>query len=277
MLSSKIKKLIFNSLIYLPKDVIEILKEAYEKEESKIGKIQLDTILKNINIAKEEKKPLCQDTGLPIFFLDYGMNSKYSLNEIKDAINKAIDDIHKKYPIRPSLVDPVSRENLGYSDRPAWVHLDYFDSDVTKIHFLPKGAGSENVSFTKMMSPTSSEKEIIDYITQKIKKRASKSCPPIILGIGLGGSLDFATLSAKKALLTKISSRRSNFEEKIFNSINELNIGPMGLGGNVTCLDVVVKSLPCHTASLPLAVNVQCWCARRRTLVIDGDKIYEED
>lgn len=277
MLQDKIKQLIEKTMIELPKDVIDALELAYRKETHKIGKIQLETILKNIEVARKDRLPMCQDTGVPIFFIEYGKDRTYTLDELIDSINEAVLDIHKEVLVRPSLVDTLSRKNLGYSDNPAWIHIDYSDSGETKIHFLPKGAGSENVSFTEMLNPTVSEDEIVDIITEAIMRAGGKSCPPIILGIGLGGTLDLAALSAKKALLNKISTEKTDLEMKILNSINDLRLGPMGLGGVTTCLDVVVNILPSHTASLPLAVNVQCWCARRGTLIISDGEVYERD
>lgn len=277
MLTDKIKQLIEKTLIELPGDVIDAIELAYRRETHKIGKIQLETILKNIEVARKDRLPLCQDTGVPIFFIEYGKDRTYTLDELIDSINEAVLDIHKEVPVRPSLVDTLSRKNLGYSDNPAWIHIDYSRSAETKIHFLPKGAGSENVSFTEMLNPTVSEDEIVDIITEAIMRAGGKSCPPIILGIGLGGTLDLAALSAKKALLNKISTEKTDLEMKILNSINDLRLGPMGLGGVTTCLDVVVNILPSHTASLPLAVNVQCWCARRGTLIISDGVIHERD
>lgn len=273
---SLLRECIQKSLIDLPDDVVSALKSAYAHEKNEIARIHLDNILKNIEIAKKDRLPLCQDTGLPIFFVEYGKDRTYSLDEIILAINDAVRDIHLLHPIRPSLVDPLTRKPIGYSPSPAFVHIEYTSEDASYIHFLPKGAGSENASFVRMMSPTSTEDEIVNVIAENIRLSAGTPCPPIILGVGIGGTLDLAALCAKKSLLRRISDKKHPLEKKIIDTVNALGIGPMGDGGSITCLNVAVTTLPCHTASLPLAVNVQCWCARRKSLILKNGKVYED-
>ncbi len=253
----------------IPKDVFERLKKSLKIEKKPIAKKQLEAILENTKIAKKEKKPLCQDTGLPIFFLKINNFRKIGFN-VREAIKESILKATESIPLRPNVVDPLTRENSGNNTGRGHplVYTEIQSKEEFEIELMLKGAGSENWSRLYMLNPTDTEDEIIERAVQLIDKAEGQICPPSIVGIGIGGTSDKASFLAKKALLRPLDEENEDrnlrkMEEKITKSANELEIGPMGLGGKTTVLGTRIEKAGCHTASLPVAVNFQCWAARR--------------
>ncbi len=251
----------------LDEDVISAIRTAYENEDNEIARINLKNILKNLEIAERKNVPMCQDTGLPVFFVEIGrkVNLSFDLsNAIKEGVKIATEEI----PLRPSTVHPLTRENSGDN---TGIHMPVIDFEIVegdslKLTVIPKGAGSENVSILKMLLPEEVSK-IPGIITEAVENAGGKPCPPVFVGVGIGSTFDGAAKLAKKALLRNVNGM-NEFERKILERINSLNIGPMGLGGKTTALAVLVEIAHCHTASLPLAVNIQCWANRRATAVL---------
>jgi len=251
--------------ITLPPDVMGRIVAASENETSPVARRELMHILENIRLAEERQAPICQDTGIPIVYLTLPPDIPFTPS-ISEAVRRGVREATEKIPLRPNLVDPISRHNTGTNtsaDMPA-VHIT--SGDRLQVTVLPKGAGSENVSRLKMFTPTEKDR-IPEFIVETALLAGGRPCPPIILGVGIGGTFDGAASLAKEALLEPLDQMTSE-EEDICRSVNDLGIGPMGLGGKTTCLGVKIKSAGCHTASLPVAVNIQCWAARRATVEV---------
>ncbi len=251
----------------LSDDVIQALRRAYEEEDNEIAKMNLEAILKNIEIAKTKKIPICQDTGLPIIFVELGRELclEFSLVE---AIREGVVRATREVPLRPNAVHPITRENPGNNIglHMPQINVDIVEGDRLKITVMPKGAGSENCSALKMMLPSEVDK-IKRFVVEVAKNAGGKPCPPIFVGVGVGSTFDGCAKLAKKALLRNVNDM-NEFELEILNAINRLGIGAMGLGGKVTALAVLVECGHCHTASLPVAVNIQCWANRRASAVL---------
>jgi fumarate hydratase subunit alpha len=253
------------SEIYLPDDVKSRLVDAYNGESSSVPRQELANILENIRLAEERKAPLCQDTGIPVIYITIPPGIFWT-NEMDQAVYAGIARATTTTPLRPNIVDPLTRENTGTNTGHGMPPVHVTSGDRFTITALPKGAGSENVSQIKMMNP--SEKALIPkFIVETMLNAGGKPCPPVILGVGIGGTFDKVAALAKEALLEPVDMM-TPYEQEICDAVNQLGIGPMGLGGNTTCLAVKVKSAGCHTASLPVAVNVQCWAARRATVEV---------
>jgi fumarate hydratase subunit alpha len=259
------EKAVRDAEIYLPDDVKARLKKALESESVLIAKQELSNILENIALAEERFTPLCQDTGIPVIYVTLPDGMIWT-SEMKQAVLIGIQNATEQIPLRPNLVDPFSRENTltntGLSMPP--VHVK--SGDRFTITAFPKGAGSENVSGITMMNPSDKE-NIPRYVVETMLKAGGRPCPPVILGVGVGGTFDGAATLAKEALLEPIDTM-TPYEQEICDRVNHLGIGPMGLGGDTTCLAVKIKTAGCHTASLPVAVNIQCWAARRATVEV---------
>ncbi len=255
------------SEIFLPADVKVALLHAKENETNPVAKGEFENILKNIEIAEKELTPICQDTGIPVIYLTLPYGMAFT-KEMEEAILSGVREATVMVPLRPNVVNPLTRQNSG--DNTGWdlppIHIKYDIIDKMRITVLPKGAGSENVSALYMLTP-GQVKDIDKYILKAVLNAGSRPCPPIIAGIGIGGTADGALSLAKEALLSPIDSMTIE-ETEICKKINKLGIGPMGLGGKTTCLAVKIKTAGCHTASLPLAINIQCWACRRETVEV---------
>jgi len=250
----------------LRSDIISGLNQAYGQETDSRSKNILKAILENARIAKKEKLSICQDTGFPSIFIELGqgLNVKGDLNQ---AIHKGIDAGYKKGSFRASVVaDPLKRGKSGYT--PAVIHLDLVKGSKLKIIVLPKGFGCENKSQLKMLNPTASWSEISKFVVNAVKTAGPDACPPYVVGVGIGGTADYACLLAKKALLADINAKSSKLEQQLLKEINKLRIGPMGLGGKVTALAVKIEEYPTHIAGLPVAVNISCHATRSATAVL---------
>jgi len=256
----------------LPSDVKEALVRAYEREVHEIAKVQLEAMLENIRLAEEMQRPICQDTGLPLFFVKLGAGIK-NLHEIESGIREGVKQATETIPLRPNVVDAITREsnNANIGDKMPYIEYTIADIDGVEIIVLPKGGGSENVSAFTMLAPKVGEearKEIEKFVLETVLKAAGKPCPPTIIGIGVGGSADIAMKLAKVALLRPIGVRNkeariASIEEELLKAVNNTGIGPMGLGGKTTALDVHIETASTHITSLPVAVTFQCWAARK--------------
>jgi fumarate hydratase subunit alpha len=261
--------------LVLREDVFLALREAFAKETDKRAKEILAAIIQNAKIAKKEKLAVCQDTGLPCVFVEIGQNVKIS-GDLKSAINKGVESGYKKGFLRNSVVkNPLLRTKPGY--QPAIIHIDIVKGNKLKITVLPKGFGCENRTQLEMFKPTAKIEEVKKFILEAVESAGPDACPPYIVGVGIGGTADYAVFLAKKALLKNIKYQISNIkytnqnskiyklEKELLSGINKLNIGPMGLGGKTTCLGVNIATYPTHIAGLPVAVNISCHALRSAT------------
>ncbi len=246
--------------IFLPVDVETALVNAAEKETNPVARGELANILENLRKAKDLSVPICQDTGIPVVYLTVPPEVPVT-QELYDAVTEGIRRATKLVPLRPNGVDPISRHNSGDNTGEGLPPVHILPGHSLRVTVLPKGAGSENMSQIKMMLPSEAAK-IPKFVVDVVLAAGARPCPPIVVGVGIGGTFDGAAALAKEALLEPIDVM-DEYEQKLCNAVNTLGIGPMGLGGDTTALAVKVKRGFCHTASLPVAVNIQCWCCRR--------------
>jgi len=258
----------------LPEDVKSAIKEAYNKEKSELGKEVLSQIIKNYEIAESNDVPICQDTGVAVFFIKIGKNVKIVDGDIYNAINEGVRKGYTEGYLRASIVkDPLYNRENTLDNTPAIIHLEIVEGENLEITFMPKGGGAENMSKVIILTPSHSEKEIENFVVKTVEEAGANACPPLTVGIGIGGNLEGCTLLAKKALLRNISTQNpekkyAKLENKILKKINELGIGPSGFGGTSTALAVHIETAPCHISNLPVCVNLNCHAARRASLII---------
>ncbi|UCC92263.1 MAG: fumarate hydratase [Thermoplasmata archaeon] len=259
----------------LPADVEMALQRAYDDETDEVPKTQLETILTNIGMAEEGVTPMCQDTGVQIFFVKQG---SVSVGDVEGAIGRGVARATSEVPLRPNTVHPISRKNHMDNNgvRMPYINMERTDGPYLEMTVMPKGAGSENMSAMAMLTPSQGLKGIKRFALDTLVKAGGKPCPPIIIGMGIGGSADISIHIAKEALLRPLGQRHEDpeiaaLEEELFEALNGIGIGPMGLGGRNTLLGLNVEYAHCHTASLPVAINIQCWAARRCTARIYDD------
>jgi fumarate hydratase subunit alpha len=258
--------------IILPPDVIGALRRARERERNDVARRELDNILANIALAERLRVPLCQDTGILVFYLTVPRNIAYS-SALEEAVREGVEQATRSVPLRPNVVDPCSRKNTGTNIGRNMPIIHMIPGEEFTITVLPKGAGSENVSRSTMLLP-SQKREVRRFVLETVLLAEGKPCPPVILGVGIGSTFDGAAALAKQALLSPID-RMDSFEQSLCDEVNGLGIGPMGLGGDTTALAVKVMKGDCHTASLPVAVNVQCWACRRATATVEVESRQE--
>ena len=256
----------------LSDDVLTAFDRALETETSPTGREIIELLKENARIAKDEHIPICQDTGIAIFFVEIGQDLRIKNGFIVDAINEGVRKGYKEGFLRKSVVDPLTRRNTG-DNTPAIVYTELVPGDKLKISFMPKGAGSENMSAIRMLRPTEGVEGIKDFVLACVRKAGANPCPPVVIGVGIGGDFEKAALIAKKSLLRAIGSPNAklelaSLEEMLLKAVNKTGIGPEGLGGKVTAMAVHVESYPCHIASLPVAVNINCHAARHKTIVL---------
>ena len=263
-----IKDLVQKVNFELQEDVLNVIKEMEEKEESPAGKEVFKQILENAEIACNEKLGLCQDTGLAVFFVELGedveLQKDDGLGSLKEAITEGTRAGYEEGYLRKSVVeDPIRRKNTG-DNTPAYIHWELVPGDAFKVTFVAKGGGAENMSAVRMFAPAAGMEGIEDFVVETADKGGSNPCPPIIVGVGVGGNFEYSALLAKKALLRRpLGSHNpdpfyADMERRLLERINNLGIGPQGMGGRITALAVHVESFPCHIASMPAAVNIQC-------------------
>lgn len=245
------------------------IKLARKSENNKIACGILDDIIKNDTLASKEMIPMCQDTGIVVVFAKIGYDIHFNC-DLYDAINSGVSKAYNDFYLRKSVADPLSRINTK-DNTPAIVHTVFTKGDMLELTIALKGAGSENMSKLKMLNPTDGYEGITDFVIETIKEAGGRPCPPLFVGIGIGGDFEKCVLLAKEALMQEDNSQNEEIkrlEETILNKINGLNIGPMGLGGNTTAFAVFIKTAPCHIASLPVAVNIQCHANRHVKVVL---------
>ena len=267
-----IRRLCMEANTILEDDVIEAFKSGYEREESPVGKDVFLQLLENAKIAKEESVPLCQDTGMAVVFVEAGQDIHVVGGDLNDAINEGVRQGYKDGYLRASTLDPLTRKNIG-DNTPAIIHINIIPGDRLKLMVATKGFGSENMSRVVLFPPAAGIKGVKEFIIQRVEESGGNPCPPIIVGVGIGGTLEKAALIAKKSLLRPLGERHpdpeiAKLEEELLVQINKLGIGPAGLGGTVTALDVHVETFPTHIASLPVAVNIQCHSSRHKEAVL---------
>jgi fumarate hydratase subunit alpha len=272
--TNTVARLFEHSCYYLPPDVISALKQARKKEKSPVCRDVLDRILENVEIAGKEQIPLCQDTGVAVVMLELGQEVHITGGDLYTAVNEGVRQGYDKGYLRKSIVSQPCFARVNTEDNtPAMIHADIVPGDMLKISVLPKGAGSENCSRLTVLAPADGRQGLIDFIVNLVDDVGSNACPPVIIGVGVGGTTDKAMFIAKKALLRKVGEpgldpEVAGLEKEILEKVNNLGIGAMGYGGTVTALAVHVETFPCHIASLPVAVNMQCWCARRAEAIL---------
>ncbi len=248
-------------------DMYAALKAALEREESPQGKAVLEQIIENAEIAKTERVPICQDTGVAVFFVEVGEDVKIVGGSLKEAIYEGVRQGYQEGYLRKSMVkDPLRRVNTG-DNTPPIIHFDLVPGDKLRLLFAAKGGGSENMSVARLFAPAAGKEGIKKFVLEVVEKAGGNPCPPIVIGVGIGGNFEMSAILAKRALFRPIGSRHpdpfyAQMEEEILEEVNKLGIGPMGMGGRVTAFDVHIEVMPCHIASLPVAVNIQCHANR---------------
>jgi fumarate hydratase subunit alpha len=256
----------------LGNDVLRAFDKAIEAEESATGREVLKELKENARIAREEKAPICQDCGLAVIFIEIGQDVHITGGDLNEAINEGVRQGYKDGYLRKSACHPFTRKNTG-DNTPAIIHIQIVPGDTMKIVFAPKGGGAENMSRVTMLTPAVGVEGVKDFVVNRVKESGSNPCPPTVIGVGVGGTFERSAILAKKAILREIGNRNpdpelASIEEEILTRINRLGIGPMGYGGNTTSLDVFLEIEPCHIASLPVAVNIQCHAARHKEAII---------
>jgi len=258
----------------LPEDVVAALRRCRQTATSDVARTILDQLLENARLARDERIPYCQDTGLAVVFVELGQDVHLVGDDIYAAIDAGVRQGYEEGYLRPSVVgNPLDRATNTGDNTPAIVHLRMVTGDKVKLHLTAKGGGSENMSALWMLTPTDGAVGIVEAIVERIQEAGGKPCPPLILGVGLGGNFEKAALLAKEALLRPLGQpnddpQLAELEQRILEAVNATGVGPMGLGGGETALAVHLLSHPCHIASLPVALNVQCHAARHQSVAI---------
>lgn len=263
-----VKELCMTAATSLSTDVIKAIRSAEEREQSPLGKDILGQIITNFEIAETEGRPMCQDTGISIFFIDMGADLSIEGAVLDDAINEGVRQGYEEGYLRKSVCHPFTRKNTG-DNTPAIIHTTIVPGDKLKIRFAPKGAGSENMSALKMLKPTEGIEGVKDFVVDTIRTAGGNPCPPIVVGVGIGGNFEVSAILSKKALLRPLGTPNevkelAELESELLTDINKLGIGPMGFGGITTAIAVHVEMTYCHIASLPVAVNIQCHADRHK-------------
>jgi fumarate hydratase subunit alpha len=272
MITEKVRDLCMEANTDLGEDVLQAFDRAIEREESPVAIDILKELKENARIAKEEKVAICQDTGFAVVFLELGQDVHLVGGGLTEAIFEGVRQGYREGYLRKSICHPFTRANTG-DNTPAIVHIEMVPGEKVKITLAPKGGGSENMSRVVMLTPSDGKEGIKRYIVQRVKESGSNPCPPTIVGVGIGGTFEQAALLAKKSLLRSLGSRNSDpelekLELEILTEINNLGIGPQGLGGRTTSLAVHILMMPCHIASFPLAVNIQCHAHRHKETMV---------
>ncbi|CAK7013384.1 MAG: L(+)-tartrate dehydratase subunit alpha [Peptostreptococcus russellii] len=272
VIEDSVMKMCIDGCINLDKSVIDSFKENREKESSEVAINILDILIENANIAKETNKPLCQDTGMAVFFVKIGQDVHITGDNITDAINKGVSRGYTEGYLRKSVVSPIERLNTN-DNTPAVIHYDIVKGDKIEIDYAAKGFGSENMSQMKMLKPSDGIDGIKEFILKVVKEAGPNPCPPIVVGVGIGGTVDKCAQIAKKSLFREIGIHNKDafiedLEKEMLEKVNNLGIGPQGLGGKTTALAVNIESYPTHIAGLPVVVNINCHSSRHKKVII---------
>jgi len=272
VITEKVRVLCMEANTDLGEDVLQAFDRAIEKEESPLGIEILKELKENARIAKEERVAMCQDTGFAVIFLELGQEVHLVGGGLREAIYEGVRQGYRDGFLRKSICHPFTRANTG-DNTPAIIHTEIVPGEKVKITVAPKGGGSENMSRVVMLTPSDGVEGIKRFVVQRVKESGSNPCPPTIVGVGIGGTFEQAALLGKKSLLRLLGSKNPDpeldkLESEILNEINQLGIGPQGLGGRTTSLAVHILMMPCHIASFPLAVNIQCHAQRHKEAVI---------
>jgi fumarate hydratase subunit alpha len=269
-----VKKLCIDANYNIGLDVINRIQECICTEESPVGKEILGQILENDHLAVEKQMPMCQDTGIAVVFIEVGQDAHIVGGDLYEAIHEGVRQGYQEGYLRKSMVsDPIVERKNTKDNTPAIIHTSIVPGDTLKITVAPKGAGSENMSEIRMMTPSDGLEGVKQFVVDKVRRASGNPCPPIVVGIGLGGNFEQSAIMAKKSLLRPLGERSKNplwaeVEIDLLKKINNLGIGPMGLGGRTTALDVHIEAMACHIASMPVAINIQCHAARHKTIVL---------
>lgn len=271
-LHDAVRDMIMDACRILPDDVYGALQRALDEEESESAKEVLAQLIENADLARNTQLALCQDTGAAVFFVDYGEDVTIEGGNLEQVLNDAMVEAYDKGYLRKSMCDPLTRKNTG-DNTPAVIHSHVVPGDSLKVKFMAKGGGSENMSRIAMLKPAQGWEGIKDFVVRTMAEAGPNPCPPTVVGVGIGGTFDLAPTLAKQALFRPLGERNTDprvaaMEEELLAAVNDLGIGPMGLGGKTTSLDVKVEMHPCHIASMPVAVNVQCHSSRTKEVVL---------
>ncbi len=268
----QVKKLCVEANLYLGEDVLSCIKEKVKSEKSEVGKNILNILVENAEIAKEKNIPICQDTGMAVFFVELGQEVVIEGDTLTEAINEGVRQGYEEGYLRKSVVSPISRVNTK-DNTPAIIHYDMVKGDKIKIEFTAKGFGSENMSKMKMLKPSDGLEGIKKFIIDTVSEAGPNPCPPMVIGVGIGGTVDKCAQIAKKALFRELGEFNKDeniakLESELLASINKLGIGPQGLGGTTTALGLNIETFPTHIAGLPVVVNINCHASRHKKVVI---------
>jgi len=270
-ITGAVKALCMEAACRLEPDVVAAVKGARDREASELGRDVLSQIITNFEIAEREGVPMCQDTGVAVFFIEVGREVALG-GALEDAVNAGVREGYSEGYLRKSVCDPIKRTNTG-DNTPAVIHTSIVEGDRVRIRFAAKGAGSENMSRLKMLKPADGIAGVKDFVVESIAGSGGNPCPPIVVGVGIGGDFEMCAILAKEALLRRLGSTNPDpelrvVEDELMERINATGIGPMGFGGTVTALAVHVLARPCHIASLPVAMNVQCHADRHKEITL---------
>lgn len=272
-ITALVARMCIDSNCYLNQDISHALQTAQQSETNPLAAEILSDIIKNAEIARRDNVPICQDTGMAVFFLKLGQDVHIVGGNLYDAINEGVRIGYADGYLRKSVVaDPIRRGNTD-DNTPAIIHTEITEGDKLKITIAPKGFGSENMSAVKMLKPSDGLDGVLDFVTETVRTASGNPCPPIVVGVGIGGTMEKAALLSKKALLRDIRESHpdeyyANIEKELLERINNLNIGPQGFGGKTTALGVNIETFPTHIAGLPVAVNISCHVTRHLTEVL---------
>lgn len=273
LIKDKIRDLCIDANYFLGDDINDSLIHFKNNEKSEIGKDILGNIIENAKIAKEGQLPICQDTGVACVFLEIGQDVHLIDGNLEEAINSGVREGYEKGYLRKSVVkDPISRVNTN-DNTPAMIYYDIVPGDKVKITVAPKGFGSENMSKLAMLKPSDGLEGVKDFILKVVEEAGPNPCPPMVVGVGIGGTFDKAAYLAKKALLRPVNEENknefyANLEKELLEKINELGIGPQGFGGLTTSIGINIEVYPTHIAGLPVAVNINCHATRHKDCII---------
>ena len=274
LITQEVARLCKEANYFLGEDVLNALHKARDEEVSPVGQAVLDQILKNAEVARREEMPLCQDTGLTVVFLEVGQEVHIVGGSLNEAVQEGVRRGYIEGYLRKSVVDrPFSARINTKDNTPAVIHTTIVPGDKLRIIVAPKGGGSENMSALAMLKPADGRQGVIDFVVNTVDRAGANPCPPVIVGVGIGGTIEMTTLLAKKALLREVGKPHpdpevAELEQDILERVNKLGIGPQGFGGRFTALAVHVETFPCHIASLPVAVNMQCHSARHKEVIL---------